>query len=123
MLPKKSLSGYQKRKKRKHEDQLVESQKGALHKFFNIDVNEVEGQESDPADDHTQQDHDHERDHNLNAEGDISEDGSMEENLVTTINVVEDSMMWENLQPLSDHEKSNDDEQDSSGLSIFDLRT
>jgi hypothetical protein len=102
---------------------LVESQKGALHKFFNIDVNEVEGQESDPADDHTQQDHDHERDHNLNAEGDISEDGSMEENLVTTINVVEDSMMWENLQPLSDHEKSNDDEQDSSGLSIFDLRT
>jgi hypothetical protein len=60
MLPKKSLSGYQKRKKRKHEDQLVESQKGALDKFFvvssNVDVNEVEGRESDPAHDDEQQD-------------------------------------------------------------------
>jgi hypothetical protein len=48
MLPKKSLLGYQKKKKRKkHEDQLVELQKGALHKFFvissNVYVNEVEG--------------------------------------------------------------------------------
>jgi hypothetical protein len=55
MLPKKSLSGYQKRKKEKHEDQLVESQKGALHKFSidssNANVNEVEGKESDPTHD------------------------------------------------------------------------
>ena len=59
MLPKKQLSGAQKRKKRKHDDQLAESQRGALHKFFvsssTVDVNEVQGQESD----HGQQEHDH----------------------------------------------------------------
>jgi len=46
MLPKKQLSGH-KRKKRKHDDQLAESQSGALHKFFvsssTVDVNEVQG--------------------------------------------------------------------------------
>jgi hypothetical protein len=127
MLPKKSLSGYQKRKKRKHEDQLVESQKGALDKFFvvssNVDVNEVEGRESDPAHDDGQQDHNEEHDHNLNTEDEVNEDGSMEENLIAAIDAVEDSMMRENLQPSSDHENSNDDEQDASGLSIFDPRT
>jgi hypothetical protein len=127
MLPKKSLSGYQKRKKRKHEDQLVVSQKGALHKFFgvssNVDVNEVEGHESDHAHDDGQQDHDQQYDHNLNAEDEVSEDGSMEENLIVAIDAVEDSMMRENLQPSCDHENSNDDEQDGSGLSIFDPRT
>ena len=44
MLPKKHLSGSQKRKKRKQDERLVESQKGALHKFFqlssNADLNE-----------------------------------------------------------------------------------
>ncbi|ONM26952.1 hypothetical protein ZEAMMB73_Zm00001d007493 [Zea mays] len=127
MLPKKSLSGYQKRKKRKHEDQLVVSQKGALHKFFgvssNVDVNEVEGHESDHAHDDGQQDHDQQYDHNLNAEDEVSEDGSMEENLIVAIDAVEDSMMRENLQPSCDHENSNDDEQDGSSLSIFDPRT
>jgi hypothetical protein len=48
MLPKKQLSGSQKRKKRKHDDQSVESQRGSLHKFFvgssNVDVNEVQWQ-------------------------------------------------------------------------------
>jgi hypothetical protein len=35
MLPKKHLSGAQKReKKRKLEDQFRESQKGVIHKFF-----------------------------------------------------------------------------------------
>ena len=45
MLPKKHLLGSEKRKKRKHGDQLVESQRDALHKFFagssNVDINEV----------------------------------------------------------------------------------
>jgi hypothetical protein len=39
MLPKKHLSGAQKRKKRKQEDQFVESQRGALHKFFAVSSN------------------------------------------------------------------------------------
>ena len=47
----------------------------------------------------------------------------MEENLIATIDAVEDSMMRGNLQPSSDHENSNDDEQDASGLSISDSRT
>jgi hypothetical protein len=34
MLPKKHLLGSEKRKKRKHGDQLVEPQRGTLHKFF-----------------------------------------------------------------------------------------
>ena len=78
MLPKKQLSGAQKRKKRKHDDQLAESQRGALHKFFvsssNVDVNEVQEQESD----HGQQKHDH----NLNAEDEVNEDGPMDEDLI-----------------------------------------
>lgn len=55
MLPKKHLSGSQKRKKRKQDDLLIESQRGALHKFFssssnanadvNVNVNEDDGQE------------------------------------------------------------------------------
>jgi hypothetical protein len=82
---------------------LVESQKGALDKLFvvssNVDVNEVEGRESD---------HNEEHDHNLNTEDEVNEDGSMEENLIAAIDAVEDSMMRE---------------QDASGLSIFDPRT
>jgi hypothetical protein len=96
---------------------LVESQKGALDKLFvvssNVDVNEVEGRESD---------HNEEHDHNLNTEDEVNEDGSMEENLIAAIDAVEDNMMRENLQPSSNHENSNDDEQDASGLSIFDPR-
>ena len=34
MLPKQHLSGAQKRKQKKLEDQFIESQKGALNKFF-----------------------------------------------------------------------------------------
>jgi hypothetical protein len=106
---------------------LVESQKGALDKFFvvsnNVDVNKVEGRESDPTHDDGQQDHDEEHDHNLNTEDEVNEDGSMEENLIAAIDAIEDSMVRENLQPSSDHENSNDDEQDASGLSIFYPRT
>ena len=39
MLPKKHLSGAQKKKKRKQQDQLVESQRGALDKFFSVSSN------------------------------------------------------------------------------------
>ncbi|KAG2607286.1 hypothetical protein PVAP13_4NG233422 [Panicum virgatum] len=108
MLPKKQLSGAQKRKKRKHDGQLAESQKGALHKFFvsssTVDVNEVQGQESD----HGQQEHDH----NLNVEDEVNEDGQMD-----------DRVRQENLHPSSDHENSNGAELDGSGLPIYDPRT
>ena len=118
MLPKKQLSGAQKRKKRKHDDQLAESQRGVLHKFFvsssNVDVNEV-GLESD----HGQ----HEHDHNLNVEDEINEDGPMDEDLIAEIDALEDRMGQENLHPSSDHENSNGDELDGSGLSIYDPRT
>ena len=117
-MPKKQLSGAQKRKKRKHDDQLAESQRGALHKFFvsssNVDVNEV-GLESD----HGQQEHDH----NLNAEDEINEDGPMDEDLIAEIDALENRMGQENLHPSSDHENSNGDELDGSGLSIYDPRT
>ena len=96
MMPKKQLSGAQKRKKRKHDDQLAESQRGALHKFFvsssNVDVNEVELESN-----HGQQEHDH----NLNVEDEINKDGPMDEDLIAEIDVMEDRMGWGNLHPSS----------------------
>ena len=60
-LPKKYLWRSQKRKKWKQDDRLNESQRGALHKFFqpssNADLNEDQGQEPDQM---------QENDHNLN---------------------------------------------------------
>ena len=62
MLLMKHLSG-RKGKKKKKDEQLVESQRVALHKFFqpssNTDLNEDQGQEPDEM---------QENDHNLNAE-------------------------------------------------------
>jgi hypothetical protein len=136
MAPKKQLSGAQKRNKRKRDAQIVESQRGALHKFFvgssNVDVNEVEGQghESDHGQhesDHSQHESDHgqqEHDQNLNAEVQVNEDDDpMEEEWIAEIEAMEDSMNQENLYPSSDHENLNGDEQDGSGLSIYDPRT
>ncbi|KAL5658826.1 hypothetical protein ACJX0J_031989, partial [Zea mays] len=40
MLPTKHLSGAQKRNKRKRENQLIESQKGDIHRFFSASTNE-----------------------------------------------------------------------------------
>jgi hypothetical protein len=123
MAPKKQLSGAQKRNKRKHDAQIVESQRGALHKFFvgssNVDVNEVEGQghESDHGQhesDHSQHESDHgqqEYDQNLNAEVQVNEDDDpMEEEWIAKIEAMEDNMNQENLHPSSDHENFNGDE-------------
>ena len=38
-MPRKYLSGYEKRKKKKQVDELVESQKGAIDKFFSKSSN------------------------------------------------------------------------------------
>lgn len=106
MLPKKHLSGAQKRKRQKEKDQLAESQRGALHKFFqsssNVDVNEAQGE--------GQQEHDHD----LNAQVEVTEVATMEDV------IGEDER--ENLQPSSDHENLSGDEQDGFGFSIYDPR-
>jgi hypothetical protein len=51
MFLKKHKSGAQKRRKRKLEDELRESQKGVIHKFFsssrNAEVSQDQGQEHD----------------------------------------------------------------------------
>ena len=76
MLPTIYLSDSKKRKKRKREEQFIESQRGALHKFFlassNVDVNEKQGQEPD---------HNQEPDYNLNAEAKVNRDATWEQNL------------------------------------------
>jgi hypothetical protein len=66
MLPKKHLLGAD--KKRKRQGEIIESQRGALHKFFssssNIDFNEDQEQESDLGNKY---------DSNLNEDGKVNE--------------------------------------------------
>ena len=99
MLSKKHLSGAQKRRKRKLEDQLKESQKDAIRKFFsssrNAEVSQDQGQEHDQP---------------IIAQ-DSNEGATEEENL------------QENLQPSDDTENVNMDEQEDSLSTIFDPRT
>src|SRR5687767_4681449 len=106
MLPKKQLSGAHKRKKRKHDDQLVESQRDALHKFFvassNVDVNEAQEQETDHGQPH---------DHDLNADVEVSENSIGEEDLIVKIDVPEYEGGGD-LHPSFDHENLNGDEQE-----------
>ena len=69
MLPKKQPSGAAKRNKRKRDNWLIESQKGALNKFFpsasSVDVNNNnQRQEPDPGEDD---------DHNSNADLEVNE--------------------------------------------------
>ena len=86
MLPKKHMSGSKKSNKRKREEQFIESQRGALHKFFltssNVDVNEEQGQEPD---------HEQEPDHNLNAEAEVNGDARGDLALIAYIDVNADS--------------------------------
>ena len=110
MLPPKHLSGAQKRNKRKREEQLIESQKGALHNFFqatsNAEVTQDQRQE-------------------FVAEVDPNEGATEEQNLDDEANANEHTQApeGETLQPSHDIETTNIDEQDDSLLSIFDPRT
>ena len=84
-------------KKRKQDERLVESQKGALHKFFqpssNADLNEDQEQEPDEM---------QENDHNLNAEVQANENVGGEQNLSSIeLGVNGDSTPKENLQASS----------------------
>jgi hypothetical protein len=111
MLPKKHLSGAQKRKKRKQDNQLAESQRGAIYKFFgtssNVGANKVQGQEPD----HEQKEPDRGQ-----------QEPATREILIPEIHVTEDNIREENLHPSSDHENPNGDERDGSSLSIYDPR-
>ncbi|PUZ67153.1 hypothetical protein GQ55_3G410300 [Panicum hallii var. hallii] len=113
MLLKKHFSGAQKRKKRKQDDQLAESQMGVIYKFFgtssNVGANEVQGQEPD----HEQQEPDRGQ----------QEPAIREEDLIPEIHITEDNTREENLHPSSDLENPNGDERDGSSLSIYDPRT
>ncbi|KAG6434835.1 hypothetical protein SASPL_106479 [Salvia splendens] len=94
MLPKKHLSGAQKRKKRKQDELFVESQRGALDKFFsvssNVSVNEDQGQESG---------HEQEHDHNLAAKVEVNEDATApgEQSLIAEVEINEEKSNEENL--------------------------
>ncbi|XP_066365377.1 uncharacterized protein [Miscanthus floridulus] len=99
MPPKKHLSGYEKRKKRKLEEQSKESQKGAIHKFFSSSRNAG-----------VIQDQRQEHDQPIIAQ-DSNEGATEEENL------------QKNLQPSDDTENVNMDEQEDSLSTIFDPRT
>ena len=66
MLPKKHLSGSQKRKRKRVEDQFIESQKGAIHKFFSV---EEQGQQHQQVND------------NLSEQVDDIDDATENENL------------------------------------------
>lgn len=119
MLPKKHMSGAQKRNKRKREERFIESQKGAIHKFFSASSSVVPGDNPEEVDD--TQDQEQESDHNLNAEVDVNEDATREQNLNAHVDANEDSAGEQSLQPSS--ENPNGNEQNDSLISIFDPRT
>jgi hypothetical protein len=109
-----------KKKKRKQDDQFVESQRGTLHKFFsvsgNANVNEDQGDEHVLPGNHEPQ-----HDHNLNAEVEVNADAIGEQSLIAKVDINEDNIVEENLHPSFDSENPNGDDQEDS--SIFDPRT
>nr|TKW25065.1 hypothetical protein SEVIR_3G092000v2 [Setaria viridis] len=110
MLPKKYLSGAEKRKKRKQEDQFVESQRDVLHKFFPVSNNAEVGQ--DQGQEHV-------------AEVDANEGATEEHNLDVEADANDHTQApgGDTLQPSDDTETANIDEQEDSVLTIFDPRT
>jgi hypothetical protein len=114
MLPPKHLSGAQKRKRKKQEDLFIESQKGAIRKFFPTAVvtNVNPGLDNIRAE---------ELEHQLMELDNANEQDN--ENLDTTNDETEDATEHENLQH-SSHTKNPDvnDEQEDSLPSIYDPR-
>ena len=106
MLPLKQLSGAQKRNKRKREEQFIESQRGALHRFFQVTSNAEVTQ-------HQRQE--------LVAEVDPNEGATEEQNLDDEADANDHTQApgGETLQPSNDTETTNNiDEQDDSLLMI-----
>lgn len=81
-MPPKQLSGAAKKKKRKRENQFIESQRGALNKYFpttsTVDVNNNnQRQESDPG---------QEDEHNSNADPEANEQSTDNSKYLTSVN-------------------------------------
>lgn len=128
MLSKKHLSGAQKRRKRKLEDELKESQKGAIHKFFsssrNAKVSQDQGQEHDQPIIAQANVNDGGTEEQISyAQADANEGATEEENLDAQADANEDILGGENLQPSDDTENVNIDDQEDSLMTIFDHRT
>jgi hypothetical protein len=144
-VKKRHKSGAQKRKEKKQDLQLRESQKGALHRFFptsrNVEVSRNQGQQHEQpiitqadgndggTDEQILEAQDDANDggtdeHILDAQDDANDGatGEEEENLDTQADATEEILgLGENLQPSDNAENTYIDEQ--SRLSIFDPRT
>jgi len=101
MLPKKHLSGAAKRKRKRQEEQFVQSHQGALDKFFSASSSAV--QDDNPIDAPDNQEEDQRQ---------------VNDNLSEQVDAIEN----ENLQPSSQPENSIDDVQPSIH-DVFDPRT
>lgn len=64
-MPTKHLSGAQKRNKRKRENQLIESQKGGIHRFFSTSNNVPPNNNLEEREEDGQDTHDQEHEQNL----------------------------------------------------------
>nr|XP_051211097.1 uncharacterized protein LOC127328544 [Lolium perenne] len=112
-MPPKQLSGAAKKRKRKQDEKIRESQRGDLNKYFPVKSNvDVNNNNLRPISDPGQADED-------NTDGDIEvHEQSLNNNDDDNVNA--DNMEEENLQPSSN---PNGDDQDDSLLSMYDPRT
>ena len=94
MLPKKHLSGSQKRKQKRVEDQFIESQKGAIHKFFSASSSVVP--DDNPVD-------------ALDIEEQGQQHQQVNDNLSERVDDIDDATENKNLRPSSQPENSIDD--------------
>ena len=101
MLPTKHLSGAQKRNKRKRENQLIESQKGAIHRFFSASGNVPPKDNPKDLEEDDQDTHDQEHEQNLDEvqinqddeDNQVIQDGDGEESFPEIF----DPKTWDNL--------------------------
>ena len=108
MLPKKHLSGSQKRKRKRVEHQFIESQKYAIHKFFSASSSVMHDDNSVDA---------------LDIEEQGQQQQQVNDNLSEQVDDIDDATENENLQPSSQPENSIDDVQEASIHDVFDPRT
>ena len=108
MLPKKYLSGSQKRNRKRVEDQFIESQKGAIHKFFS--ASSIVVPDDNPVD-------------ALDIEEQGQQHQQVNDNLSEQVDDIDDATENENLQPSSQPENLIDDVQEASIHDVFYPRT
>ncbi|KAL5647885.1 hypothetical protein ACJX0J_042240, partial [Zea mays] len=101
MLPTKYLSGAQKRNKRKRENQFIESQKGAIHRFFSASTNVPPKDNPKDLEEDDHDTHDQEQEQNLDEvqinqddeDNQVIQDGDGEE----SFSEIFDPKTWDNL--------------------------